>query len=444
MSRSLAVVLYGQHIGEVTQTDHGAHSFAYTEQHLRAGSPTPLSLSMPLAPATYTTRRIDPWMLGLLPDHEDVRERWARQLGVRSAANPFALLSEMGMDCAGAAQFVAGDVDEALRQPPDLTPVSDADIGTRLDALRSDPTSWRVSGERWSLAGAQAKFTLTRNQAGDWFEASGSAPSTHIIKPGISHYRDHALNEHVCLSTARLLGLSAVQTEFRDFAGRDALVVTRYDRRRVRGQDSVRRVHQEDLCQALSVYPRHKYESSGGPSAAQVAALLRAASGENDVVAFVTAVIFNYLIGAPDAHAKNYAILLAGADVRLAPMYDVASGFPYVPERPDHELDRAAMAIGGHRVFGSVEARHWDRFAQSCGIEPELVRELVSAMCRDLPGALDEAFHPFVGRHGDLRERLLLAVGQHTERTLAALTTAPPGTWRAPAHAGTPARYRPR
>ena len=44
---------------------------------------------------------------------------------------------------------------------------------------------------------------------------------------------------------------------------------------------------------------------------------------------FVDALAFNWLIGGTDAHAKNYSMLLGGAQVRLAPLYDVASSLPY-------------------------------------------------------------------------------------------------------------------
>ena len=60
---------------------------------------------------------------------------------------------------------------------------------------------------------------------------------------------------------------------------------------------------------------------------------------------FADALIWNWLIAGTDAHAKNYSLLLAGAQVRLAPLYDVASALPY----PDLHVRRLrfAMKIGG-------------------------------------------------------------------------------------------------
>lgn len=48
------------------------------------------------------------------------------------------------------------------------------------------------------------------------------------------------------------------------FGDERVIVVERYDR--VVRDGVVRRVHQEDVCQALGVRPEAKYQSEGGPS----------------------------------------------------------------------------------------------------------------------------------------------------------------------------------
>ena len=66
---------------------------------------------------------------------------------------------------------------------------------------------------------------------------------------------------------------------------------------------------------------------------------------------FADALIWNWLIAGTDAHAKNYSLLLAGGQVRLAPLYDIASALPY----GTHERKlRFAMKIGGD--YGVVPA----------------------------------------------------------------------------------------
>jgi len=120
-------------------------------------------------------------------------------------------------------------------------------------------------------------------------------------------------------------------------------------------EGSIVRVYQEDLCQALAVYPRRKYESAGGPTAADIARLLRdnSTDGDADVWEFVQALIFNYLIGAPDAHAKNYSVMHAPGLTRITPMYDVASALPYEADGVT-ELATAAMKIGGQKTSSAL------------------------------------------------------------------------------------------
>lgn len=399
--KALDVHLYGEHLGVVRQDVRGRLTFDYREDATEDGPRVPLSLSMPLGTPRYAASKIGPYLEGLLPDSEAVREAWARRFDV-SPRNPFALLSHIGRDCAGAVEFVRGDEPEPLGATAAL---SDADIGRRLRDLTTDPTGWHVAGERWSLAGAQSKFTLARHADGGWAEASSAEPSTHIVKPGISAYRHQALVEHVSMRAARAVGLRAAKTEYREFGGEPALVVTRFDRRRAR-DGSVVRVHQEDMCQALAVYPRRKYEASGGPGAAALARLLRdnSTEGEADVWEFTQALVFNYLIAAPDAHAKNYSVVHAPGLTRIAPLYDVASALPY-DATGDTEIDQSAMAIGGRRVFGTVHGRHWDRLAAQMKVDSSSVRDEIRRQAEALPMVFSHELESF--NVADLTQRLV-------------------------------------
>jgi len=399
--QALEVSLYGARIGSIAQDTRGRVSFAYDAAVADARPAVALSLSMPLGTPSYAPSRIVPFLEGLLPDNAEVREAWARRFGV-SPRNAFALLSHIGRDCAGAVEFVAGDLFDSVAG---TSPLSDEQIGQRLRDLALDPIGWQVAGERWSLAGAQSKFTLARLPSGEWCETEGTEPSTHIIKPGIGEYRDQALVEHLSMQAARAVGLRAAKTEFREFDGELALVVTRFDRRRAR-DGSIVRVHQEDMCQALAVYPRKKYEASGGPTAADIARLLRdnSTDGEADVWEFAQALVFNYLIGAPDAHAKNFSIMHAPGRTRITPLYDVASALPY-DAVGDSEINQAAMSMGGQRVFGTVHGRHWDRLARGLGVEAGRLRDEVSHQADAIPPAF-EALLDEVDAH-ELRGRLM-------------------------------------
>lgn len=76
----------------------------------------------------------------------------------------------------------------------------------------------------------------------------------------------------------------------------------------------------------MSMMPARKHQQDGGPSvAAMVAPLRRVVStdrGDEQVERVVRAVAYSWVIAGPDAHAKNFSLLLSGEHVRLAPLYD--------------------------------------------------------------------------------------------------------------------------
>lgn len=382
----LVVVLNRQIIGAITHVD-GKPRFTYLDEYASDPDATPLSLSMPLAVGrSYDHRVAAPWLSNLLPDDDQVRANWARELGV-SASNATALLERVGHDVAGAVQLAAPDeIENVLAQPGTLEAVTDELVGQRLRDLISRPSQWAHADEGWSLAGAQSKFTAARTSAGQWAWRRGNAPSTHIIKPGIGRYPAQALNEHLCLRSLEQIGIVTARTEFTSFDRIEAIVVERYDRLRLPG-GTVIRIHQEDMCQALSVWPQNKYTASGGPSAVDISRLLSRVASQRDVDRFTDAVIAQYLLGAPDGHAKNYSVILDGEDVTLAPIYDVASMLPY-PRDAGSSLDRVAMSIAGHNKFGDVQLRHVERFARNTGTDPGRLIDRTREMATQLPDAI--------------------------------------------------------
>jgi len=169
---------------------------------------------------------------------------------------------------------------------------------------------------------------------------SGRVPTTHILKPPTGEFDGHAENEHFCLELGRALGLPVVDSRIMRFQDEVAIVVERYDR--VRTAAGLRRVHQEDICQALAIPPTRKYQNEGGPGIRDIVELLKtySAKAPEDVRTFLDAIAYNWLIAGTDAHAKNYALLIgAQARIRLAPLYDVASVLPY----PDIDIERVKL-----------------------------------------------------------------------------------------------------
>lgn len=391
MIQSLAVVADRRIMGEIQHGRDGRLAFRYDDAWRADGSAYPLSLSMPLVVADHGHARVEPWLWGLLPDNEMVLMRWGEwfQTSPRSA---FSLLSHVGEDCPGAIQLVRPDrVPDVLGdEGRSVEWLSEADVAERLRALEMDHAAWRSAHDpAWfSLAGAQAKTALLR--AGQrWGVPYGATPTTHILKPPVAGSEGHAENEHLCLELAAGLGLPVPRSEILRFEDRTAIVVSRYDR--VPEADGVRRLHQEDFCQALGVHPALKYQRDGGPGCARMVDALRTHSSdpETDVCTFVRAVILNWLVGGTDAHAKNYSALLGlNGRVRLAPLYDIASALPYGFRRRGPLL---AMKVGGRYRIDEIHPGRWERFASEVQLPSAEVLALVRGMAEALPGAVDRA-----------------------------------------------------
>jgi serine/threonine-protein kinase HipA len=134
-----------------------------------------------------------------------------------------------------------------------------------------------------------------------------------------------------------------------------------------------------------------KYQNEGGPAPADIARVMRAAMppavADQAVWRFADALISNCLIGGTDAHAENYSLLLAGDQVRLAPLYDIASALPYgVHER---KL-RFAMKIGtSYELF--PRRNTWPGAVRDLGLDPHAVVERAGELARIAPVASADA-----------------------------------------------------
>lgn len=383
----LVAVAVGRVVGRVTRTrETNRLAFAYDEAWRATEGAFPVSLSMPLASAAHAHKAVEAFLWGLLPDNENVLDRWAKQFHV-SARNPFGLLANVGEDCAGAVQFARPErLDELVGGGrAEVAWLTERGVGSRLRLLREDHAAWRIPSDsgQFSLAGAQPKTALLLKD-GRWGVPSGRTPTTHILKPPTAAFDGHAENEHFCLALAQALGLPAAGSEVRRFDGEVAIVVERYDRVRV-GREFVR-VHQEDLCQALAFLPTAKYQADGGPGPARIVELLRTSSSRpaEDVATFIDALAFNWLVAGTDGHAKNYSLLHgAGGRVRLAPLYDLASALPY-PDMPEQKL-KLAMKVGDSYRLRDVLRRNWERFAEEVRLPPAQVVERVASLASRLP-----------------------------------------------------------
>jgi len=281
---------------------------------------------------------------------------------------------------------------DAAERTGDIEWLSDADVAELAKGLASHGEEWDPGrfGGRWSLAGAQPKIALFQDPTtGAFGIPRDSTPTTCILKPARGAVKHHHVNELLCQRAADESGLLAAEADLLVYDDVRAIVSYRYDRE----QDETgrwHRVHQEDLCQALSVPPSLKYQSDGGPGVAAIGRMLQRLQIDDrtaSVERFFKGLVFNALIGGTDAHAKNYSMVLIGNRAQIGPLYDVASMACY------SAYDRliSSMRIGEHWTFLDITTADWRKVARQLGINADQAVAWVEELRGELPSALDRA-----------------------------------------------------
>jgi serine/threonine-protein kinase HipA len=356
--------------------------------------------------------------------------------------------------------------------PAETEWLTEADVANRLRTLQTDASASRSPRDtgQFSLAGAQPKTALLFDGQ-RWGVPSGRTPTTHILKPPTTGFDGHAENEHLCLRLAQALGLPTAHSEVRKFEDVTTIVVERYDRvviekevEKMAAEDAmnalkaailpnsperdaavmaaldmdeairarsllelaktvpVYRVHQEDFCQALRVHPSLKYQNDGGPAPNAIIDLIRMSvtdsrsrkkytvksASETDLLSFLDALIFNWMIGGTDAHAKNYSLLIGGGGMfRLAPLYDIASIFPYSDIDPHRA--KLAMKIGDEYRLRYIGLSDWRKLAESVRVDGDALIVRLRDMAQKLPDRLSDEIKTM--RDGGLNHKVLDTLG---------------------------------
>lgn len=376
IKRSLDIFWNGRIVGRYDLLDDGSELFSYDGSYLESADAVPISHSLPLRADPYGKRQLRPFFAGLLPE-ESQRQRIAAYLGL-AERDDFSMLEAIGGECAGALEIIPrgksphGNTDA-------LSPCDDHRLLEIVKSLPYRPMLAGESGLRLSLAGAQSKLPVVFRD-GHFYLPENGTPSTHILKPELSEwFKGIVANEHCCMTLASAIGIPAAETRIIDVGDIPCLLVTRYDRAVDPRSGVVRRIHQEDFCQALGRPPEQKYQSDGGPLAREIVRLVRdgwSTTPAKDVLAFVDLVVFNAIIGNADAHGKNYSMLYDGRRRRLAPGYDLVSTvfWPALASAP-------AMKIGGSDSINSILSGHWRKFAQETGVSLAALRSRIKHLC---------------------------------------------------------------
>lgn len=391
--KHLSVWMDDTKVADLRRTGQGRVTCEYTREMVTGhplGSPL-LSCSLLVRPGRQAAW---PFVTGLLPEGHH-RASMSHLAGV-DTLDALGMLARFGRDVAGALVIApdpheSPDGERTGRRvgPPGLAALTEDDLLAEVASLPARTLALHEDSEL-SLAGLEDKIVLVRTPVG-WARPLHGYPSTHILKVDNRVHRGTVLVEHDCLQLARRAGLSAAASELIKVGDADCIAVERYDRQVVDG--SVRRMHQEDACQALGINPasqrdgRGKYESHGGPSLTQIARLLAAYTTEPDLelIRLLERVVFTVVIADADAHGKNLSLLHPNAEhVALAPLYDTVPTALWPQLRPT-----AAMRVNGRDLLADVTSEDLRREARRWGLGSNLADATVTDTCDRLTAAAE-------------------------------------------------------
>ncbi len=386
--KPLLVHLHGKRVG-VLEDDTRQMIFRYDDAWLANAEACALSRQLPLQSEAFEGQRVSVFFGGLLPE-ADARDQIARNLGI-SANNDFAMLERIGGECAGAVALVPEEMEGRTPSDRGVRWLSEGEVIEIMDRLPHRPLLAGEQGLRLSLAGAQVKLPVvidtTSGGATRLALPLGDTPSTHIIKPEPLRFPGLAENEAWCMALARRIGLDAAEAWAERIGNVPCLISKRYDRVQGASGEIVRRLHQEDFCQALGYPSSRKYQQEGGPSLRECFQMIRdwSTTPVLDIRHMLDAVIFAAVTGNADAHGKNYSLIYAQDTRRMAPLYDQVCTLAW-PELST----TLSMKIGSAVTLAEVSPEHFKQLCSMAKLGWPMARERIKTVCRQILDATGE------------------------------------------------------
>ncbi len=144
---------------------------------------------------------------------------------------------------------------------------------------------------------------------------------------------NYARVEHAMLELARACGIQSAQSRFVTVAGRDVLLVKRFDRERT--ENGYLRSRMMSGLTILRTEDTHHHRDRW--SYVLLSEELRRISSQpkDDDAELFKRMVFNALISNADDHPRNHAVIARGRDWKLSPAYDLTPSMPISIERRD-------------------------------------------------------------------------------------------------------------
>ena len=332
-------------------------AFRYTDDWIAAAG-RPVATTLPVREEVIMTAggAVPAFFAGLLP--EGRRLSALRRSVKTSSDDELSLLLAVGSDTIGDVAVVPeGHVTQRAHPRLEVDDFS----SVRFTDLLAD---LEIHIDRVALPGVQDKVSLAMLNV-----PVTAAGQSYLLKLDPPEFPHLVTNEHFFLAAARKSGIQTAQTELvHDADGRPGLVVLRFDRDPVKG-GGVQALAAEDGCQALGLHPASKYQVTTETLLAKLSSLCEAP--QPAALVFLSQMVFAYVTGNGEAHAKNFSIL---ADVHgrwaPSPAYDVPTSQPYGDNFP-------ALSVSGKRD-GNIPGRRFVELGVALGLNQTAAGRAVS------------------------------------------------------------------
>ena len=358
---------------------HGAnYSFTYVADEKA------ISLSMPVQPEPYKSGGIFPVFSQNLPEGY-IRRYVSEKLRRYAKINDMYLLALQGKDGIGLLGYDAG-----LQLPP-LEQVSVTDIVSWSEPEAIFPQLLDRFYLRGMLSGVQPKVLIPQA------ERSTVPQKDIIVKTGDAEFPDLAINEYVCMESARFCGLNPPDCYLSD--NREVFIIERFDR-----IDGVQ-WGMEDFAALMGRSGDEKYNSSYEMVMKVVQKYVAKPEETEKVYRYI---VHSLLIGNGDAHLKNFALQYDPDmdNLRLSPPYDITHSLIY--PTIDNQM---ALKLRKSKEFPS--RRELIRLGDDYGIAKpgDIVDEMSEQLCTFLQESEE------IRLMNGLQESMLSAVRQVHART---------------------------
>lgn len=384
--------------GELRFDGKGRQMFVYGRSYLERGNAEPIyEPELPLRPGWHEP--VD-GLVHFSCLRDAAPDAWGRRVienrlfgrGESTAGGDVdesAYLLHSGSDRTGALDFQASAAEYI---PRELGDASLAELHEAAELLATDqpiPAGLEEAlNHGTSIGGARPKAAITGEKAKYVAKFSISTDNFQIVKA-----------EYVAMTLAARLGMDVAEVSLEKAAGKDVLLVKRFDR-----QFSTAGWCRRPIVSGLTVLGLDEKWAREATYPNLVEQMrMHSLAFKKDATELFSRLVFNVLIGNTDDHARNHSFFVEGRAIRLTPAYDITP-FPRAGGEASHGM-KITRRSNLSRILLCLDA------AAEFGLSEEQARSIVEAQVREIADRFDglcEEIRMGQTTHSQLRRRAVL------------------------------------